>query len=184
MSSEESEAALWGEAQLGDDQAFRKIYLRHADRIFTYALRRLRSIEDSEDVVVETFTALWAQRGAVTCDPDRGLLPWLFTVAKRTAQKLAHQHRRRPVSVGDLGHGVEENPQLQPGVEIYDELVDLIAVLPDEDRTLASLSWIWGYTSIEIGQIIDMPGSTVRWRLARLRKNLDRQMHGLEGPLT
>ena len=166
---------LWQTARIGDSDAFRDLYLRHSGRIQAYALRRMRSIDDAEDVVLEVFMALWVRRATVECDSERGILPWLFTVAKHSA--IAHSRKaiREPLLVGDTTDLLNSGLKAIATQTLHEELLGMIADLPRQDCVMATMAWVWGYTSAEIGEAMDIPSSTVRWHLGRLRRQVDRE---------
>jgi RNA polymerase sigma-70 factor (ECF subfamily) len=70
-----------------DAPAFEQLYEQHARAIAAYAMRRVRSEQDAEEVVAETFLIAWRRSGELRGDP----LPWLYGVARRV---LANQARR------------------------------------------------------------------------------------------
>jgi RNA polymerase sigma-70 factor (ECF subfamily) len=70
------------------------LYDRHADAVFTSASRLTSDRGMAEEVVQETFLALWDR--AETFDPTLGSLPaWLHTIARnRTVDRLRAAGRR------------------------------------------------------------------------------------------
>ena len=60
-----------------------RLYEEYSDDVFRYAVRRLASREDAEDVLVEVYTVAWRRRTVV---PDQAL-PWLYRTA---ADTIAH----------------------------------------------------------------------------------------------
>ncbi|HET7169006.1 MAG TPA: sigma-70 family RNA polymerase sigma factor [Candidatus Limnocylindrales bacterium] len=89
-----SDAALVREVAAGSQDALAALYDRHADAIFA-ASRRLTSDRGmAEEVVQETFLALWDR--AETYDPSIGsLAAWLHTIARnRTVDRLRAAGRR------------------------------------------------------------------------------------------
>ena len=48
----------------------------------------------------------------------------------------------------------------------------MLDLLPDEERVIFVMRYLEGYTSIEIGNLFQLSGSTVRSRLASARKRL------------
>lgn len=48
----------------------------------------------------------------------------------------------------------------------------MLKLLPDEERVIFVMRYLEGYTSIEIGNLFQLSGSTVRSRLASARKRL------------
>ncbi|MCA1726627.1 MAG: RNA polymerase subunit sigma, partial [Actinobacteria bacterium] len=107
----------------GDEAAFRTIYRRYAPAAFGLALRVARQEFLAEEVVQETFTALW--RGAGAYDASRGSVrTWLLSSIHHRAvdgvrRETAHQRRaeragRKLEPASDVAQDVAEAVDL-PG---------------------------------------------------------------------
>jgi RNA polymerase sigma-70 factor, ECF subfamily len=95
----------------GEEEAFARLVEACAGRLFNFLLRFARNSHDAEDLAQETF--LKAYRNLGRFDPSRPFLPWLFTIARRTA--LNHLRSVRPTEelsedlvAGESGLGAVE----------------------------------------------------------------------------
>lgn len=102
-------ATLVAACVAGDPEAFAQLVHTCTERLFNFLLRFARNHQDAEDLTQETF--LKAYRNLHRFDPDRPFLPWLFTIARRTA--LNHLRGARPTEelsedllAGESGAGV------------------------------------------------------------------------------
>jgi RNA polymerase sigma-70 factor, ECF subfamily len=88
------DAALVREVAAGSHDALATLYDRHADGVFASACRLTSDRGLAEEVVQETFLALWNR--AETFDPTVGSLQaWLYTIARnRTVDRLRAAGRR------------------------------------------------------------------------------------------
>ena len=88
------DAALVRAVASGSHDALAALYDRHADAVFASASRLTSDRGMAEDVVQETFLALWDR--AETFDPSIGsLAAWLHTIARnRTVDRLRAAGRR------------------------------------------------------------------------------------------
>ena len=88
------DAALVRELVAGSHGALATLYDRHADAVFASAYRLTSDRGLAEEVVQETFLALWNR--AETFDPTVGsLAAWLHTIARnRTVDRLRAAGRR------------------------------------------------------------------------------------------
>src|SRR6476660_8204147 len=88
------DAALVSEVAGGSHDALAVLYDRHADAVFASATRLTSDRGLAEEVVQETFLALWNR--AETYDPAVGsLAAWLYTIARnRTVDRLRAAGRR------------------------------------------------------------------------------------------
>jgi RNA polymerase sigma-70 factor, ECF subfamily len=89
-----ADAALVRAVASGSHDALAALYDRHVDAVFAAANRLTSDRGMAEDVVQETFLALWDR--AETFDPSIGSLPaWLHTIARnRTVDRLRAAGRR------------------------------------------------------------------------------------------
>jgi RNA polymerase sigma-70 factor (ECF subfamily) len=84
-------AAVWQQAQAGDEAAYREALGRMATRLRAYFRRRLADRpDDVEDLVQETLLALHLQRG--THQPGRPVSHWMHAIA---GYKLVDHWRRQ-----------------------------------------------------------------------------------------
>jgi len=98
-------AHLIGRVGLGDRDALRTLYERSASRLYPVAMRLLHEAALADDVLQETFIAVWRQAGRYRA--DRGtVMAWLATLVRNKAIDLL---RKRPtdlplVEVDHEGH--------------------------------------------------------------------------------
>lgn len=78
--------------QAGSAEAFDALVERHSGAVFGYLLRFTGNAQDAEDLTQDTF--LKAHRGLPRFHTARAFVPWLFTIARRTA--LNHFRAQRP----------------------------------------------------------------------------------------
>ena len=88
------EAALVREVAAGSQDALAALYDRYADAVFAASIRLTSDRQVAEEVVQETFLALWNR--AELFDPATGsLAAWLHTIARnRTVDRLRAAGRR------------------------------------------------------------------------------------------
>jgi RNA polymerase sigma-70 factor, ECF subfamily len=194
------DAALVREVVAGSQAALAAIYDRHVDAVFATASRLTSDRQVAEEVVQETFLALWNR--AELFDPTVGsLAAWLHTIARnRTVDRLRAAGRRpnliplsaaagedeqdsaaldRLVGTGtvlggaDIGLGPEG--ELAAG-ELRQILRDALAELPESERTAIVLAYREDLTQTEIAERLGWPLGTVKTRtrraLLRLREAL------------
>lgn len=200
VASPRSDAHLVATVAAGDTDALAELYDRHADAIFRAAFRRSGDRTIAEEVLQDTYLALWNR--AELFDPAQGsLLAWLSTIARnRAIDRLRHQGRRpmaMPLSAvvsGDdrygsgLDRAMAHGTLLGSGATSVDpermledaatraEIRDALGTIPIRERQVLELAYYDGLTQVEIAQRLDWPLGTVKTRtrraLARLRETL------------
>jgi RNA polymerase sigma-70 factor (ECF subfamily) len=193
------DAALVARIVAGSADALAEAYDRHAAVVFGAAVRLTGDRQVAEDVVQETFLALWNR--AETYDADRGSLrTWLSTIARNRSVDRLRAIRRRPkaISLGGDGDGSADSgdalERLIAGsddaraaasadpaaaydaTELRATLARVVAEMPEPERQVIVLAYGEGLTQAEIADRLAWPLGTVKTRtrraLHRLRASL------------
>jgi RNA polymerase sigma-70 factor (ECF subfamily) len=184
----------------GSQAALAAIYDRHVDAVYATASRLTADRQVAEEVVQETFLALWNR--AELFDARMGsLAAWLHTIARnRTVDRLRAAGRRpnlvplssatgndegdaaaldRIVLSGTVlgGATVDLGPEGElAATELRQVLRDALAELPESERTAIELAYREELTQTEIAERLGWPLGTVKTRtrraLQRLREDL------------
>jgi len=157
---------------------------------YGYALRLTRNRPDAEDLVQET--ALLAFRGFGSFIPGSNFKAWFFSILVRAFYGRHRQAQRRPstVSFDDLPdlHLYSQSATAglpttgpDPAAELIDKLgtervVQALDALPAEYRMVSALYFIQDFSYQEIAEVLAIPVGTVRSRLHRGRKMLQRAL--------
>lgn len=198
------DAALVREVAAGSQSALGDLYDRYVDAVFAAASRLTSDRQVAEEVVQETFLALWNR--AELFDPALGsLAAWLHTIARnRTVDRLRAAGRRpnliplssaagedeqagaaldRLVAAGTVigGAAVGRGPEGElAAAELQGILRDALAGLPDAERTAIVLAYREELTQTEIAERLGWPLGTVKTRtrraLLRLREALAEEL--------
>jgi RNA polymerase sigma-70 factor (ECF subfamily) len=185
------DAALVREVAAGSQSALGDLYDRYVDAVYAAASRLTSDRHIAEEVVQETFLALWNR--AELFDPKIGsLAAWLHTIARnRTVDRLRAAGRRpnliplssaagedeqagaaldRLVAAGTVigGARVGNGPEGElAATELRQVLRDALAELPDAERTAIVLAYREELTQTEIAERLGWPLGTVKTRTRR-----------------
>lgn len=184
----------------GSQDALAVLYDRYAESIFRLAVRLTNDRATAEEIVQETFLALWNR--AELFEPASGsLATWLRTIARNRAVDRLRAAARRPraaspsfdpgpdgASVGaeqmasaSLPGGLAVDPEAVPEraaelAELRTALREALAGMPDEERRAILLAYQEGLSQSEIASRLGWPLGTVKTRtrraLHRLRSSL------------
>jgi len=166
------------DASIPDPQAFRELFTRHFDRLFTYVARRLGR-DAADDLTAEVFLTAFDRRAGYDgrCPDAR---PWLYGIAAN----LMRRHRR--TEVRRLRAYARHAGQPQDCRDEADERLDWLAAGPrlatalaalpaDQREVLLMVAWAdLGYA--EIALALDVPVGPVRSRLNRARGRVRREL--------
>jgi RNA polymerase sigma-70 factor, ECF subfamily len=185
------ETVLVREVAAGSQDALAALYDRHAGAIYAVASRLTTDRQIAEEVVQETFLALWNR--AELFDPQTGsLAAWLHTIARnRTVDRLRAVGRRpRLVSASSMRPDNEPesvalerlavmgtvlggaNPGNGPeadliSTELRATLRDALATMPDIERTVILMAYREELSQSEIADRLGWPLGTVKTRTRR-----------------
>jgi RNA polymerase sigma-70 factor (ECF subfamily) len=157
---------------------------------YGYALRLTRHRADAEDLLQEA--ALLACRGQATFEPGTNFKAWFFRILVRAFWGKHRTAQRRPATV-DLDDTpdlylyarsaeaglprVGENPASLLLQQLDSEqIADAIAQLPEEYGSVCTLYFMEDFAYQEISDVLDVPVGTVRSRLHRGRKMLQKAL--------
>lgn len=158
----------------GDESALRELHDIYANRIFLFAMSRLRNEEAAETVMIDTLYEVWK-------NPDRfrgesRFSTWMLGIAK---YKVLSAYRARGDYHEDVDDYAErlEDPDADVTAEIEAQqenrlLRECIEALNDAQRECIQLVFFEGMPLAEIAGIQEVPEGTVKTRLFHARKNL------------
>jgi RNA polymerase sigma-70 factor (ECF subfamily) len=170
---------------------FHKEALPHMDAVFRFALRLSGNRDQAEDLVQETF--LRAYRSWAQYTPGTQCKSWLFTICRNVYLRQRERGQRHEEIISenvDRSSGAFEvvNPvwvkavEADPEGDFFNSIVDeevlaRIQELPEDYRTAVVLSDLEGFTYREIAEMMDVPVGTVKSRLFRGRRILQRALY-------
>lgn len=159
-----SETVLIRRARRGDIQAFGVLYGRIYKELYRFALYTMRHKQDAEDVVSETVVA--AYEGI-----DR--------LKRRNLSEAGslRSWRINAKSVFTKGETEELSDELiaeEPDHASDHDVREALMLLGEDDRLIVAWSVLGGYSSEEIGKILEMNPATVRSRKSRALEQMHR----------
>jgi RNA polymerase sigma-70 factor, ECF subfamily len=158
--------------------------LVHLDALYSFALKLSRSRDDSEDLVSDTILRAfdrWEQYRLGT-----NIRAWLFTILYHVfvSRKRRIDAREVLATTETEGWGAfEPVTDTNPEARFYETFLDAevttaIDNLPDEYRAAVVLSDIHELRYAEIAHILGVPEGTVKSRLFRGRRILQKKLAG------
>lgn len=166
------ESALIGRVQSGDAAAFDYLVRRYMRQGFSVAYRVLRHREDAEDLIQEAFMVVLEKID--TFDASRPFGPWFYRIVVNRALNARRARRLRqadPLPDDTATRGESPTAALERR-EMGERFARALASLPERQRLIVSLFELDGFSSVEIGGILDLPEGTVRWQLHEARAAL------------
>lgn len=180
-----TDAELMAGTKTGDRDAFARLVERHADSLVSYLARLTGSPDTAEDLAQETFLRLYR-----TADRYRET-GYFQAYLYRIATNLAKSERRRrlrwrslhPLLAASTPERVEASASRRLlGRELGQALERAIAALSPKLRAPILLHEVEGLPVAEVARALGCRPGTVKSRLHRARKRLERALAPLHGP--
>ncbi|MGH7048503.1 MAG: sigma-70 family RNA polymerase sigma factor [Stellaceae bacterium] len=163
----------------GDQAAFAALYELTSAKLFGIALRILQQREPAEEVLQESFVAVWER--ARDYDPARGsAMAWLVTIVRHRAIDHRRRSTIRPESRGApdealLALAAPGSTDSRAELRAVQRCLDELDAAP---RHAVLLAYCYGLTRDELAVRLAVPVGTVKsW----LRRSLERLQRCLEG---
>lgn len=172
----------------GEQEAFGQLIHKYQPRLYNAMVHFLRNHAEAEDVVQDAFvlalTKLESFKG------NSQFYTWLYRIAHNAA--ISKLRKKRPTMSLDHGTSDEQSPGFavpddgeRPGErmekdEQIQSLMDAVARLSDEHRSILILREMEGMDYEAIAGVLQLPVGTVRSRLHRARGCLREMMETME----
>jgi RNA polymerase sigma-70 factor (ECF subfamily) len=165
-------------ARAGDRMAARRLYDRHAPRVYRLIYRSVGdeelAREYTQDTFVKAFQRLEQYRG------EAAFSTWLHSVAMSmlfTGLRRLRRVRRREFELASAA--AVPTPDVEGDPHLRDRVQAELERLPLRLRMPVVLHDVEGFTHREIGQMLDIPEGTSKARLAEARSRLREALAGI-----
>ncbi|MEZ0540826.1 RNA polymerase sigma factor [Fibrella arboris] len=173
-----SESHLVVALQRGEARAQKIAYEKYAGKMMSVCIRYVANQADAEDVLIEAFLRVFERisqfRG------EGSFEGWIRRIMVTESLMFLRKHKslRQEIPLDD----VLETPDYQWADETLqvDDLLRLVAQLPDGYRTIFNLYAIEGYSHAEIAALTGISEGTSKSQLSRARALLQQKIKTLE----
>lgn len=169
----ESDADLLRKTACGDREAFERLLDLHEAAVFRLARALVPSRPEAEDVLQETFLAVW--RNATAFSGAGSARGWILTITRNAANRQFRRHAGEPVQHEPLEQlGVEagwavEDPSFADRVANR-ELVEIgFRSLSADEKEVLVLRDMEGFSGQEVTAILGISAAAMKSRLHRAR---------------
>lgn len=157
----------------GDKQAYAHIINKYKNQLYATILRMTKNPQDAQDLVQDAFIKVY--RSLDKYDANGSFSGWLYRVA---INNCMDEFRKKRYSMTQIE--IDEERVVEPNhpelvflkKEKSRQLERLIATLPEDERLIILLRYVNEISYEEIGEVMDVPLSTVRNKLHRAKKKM------------
>lgn len=186
--------AAWeadGEASMGDRSKFEGLVAPLLDSMYRTALRMTKNTDDAEDLVQET--CLKAFRYFDRFEEGSNLRAWLFKILTNLFINRYRKQAKEPTRVeydesedfylwSQMVKAGAVSEHHGPEKDLFDRMLgsdvtQAIDELPEDFRIVVVMAFIEGLSYEEIAAALDVPMGTVKSRLHRGRKMLQKSLY-------
>ena len=158
--------------------------LQHLDALYSFGLKLTHSRDDAEDLVSDTMLRAFERWEQYRLGSN--IRAWLFTILYHSfvsRKRRIDAREVQPPDDADGWTGYEAVGEADPEGRFYDSFLDdeitqAIDALPNEYREAVILSDIHDLRYAEIAEILGVPEGTVKSRLFRGRRILQKKLIG------
>ena len=167
----------------GDETAFATLVGKYEKRVHALVLRKIGNFQDAEELTQDVFLRAYENLSTLR-DPDR-FAGWLYVIAKRVC--VSWLRKQRPVMRPLEGMPVKEiealsyrryvleQQQTDTTEALQDAVEEMLRRLPRHERTIIRLYYLREMQLNEIGKHLGMSVNTIKSRLSRARRRLQKQ---------
>jgi RNA polymerase sigma-70 factor, ECF subfamily len=154
----------------GDREAFAELYRRHLPWLLVRLGRRCSSPELVDEVVQDTFVAVW--RSAGRWDRRGEVAAWIWGIGIRRLVDALRRSRPPGDELMEFA-GVETSAEEHVLLAVqYGDVGAALASLSPELRAVVQATVLDGLTTREAAQLLGIPPGTVKTRMMRARAAL------------
>lgn len=159
----------------GDSRAFDYIYDKTYKVVFFVAFRILGDKHAAEDVVQDTYMKAVTNIGAYSAD---NFTAWITTIAKNNALNEYNRLKRTTATDFTAEDGHREGSFSMPDEDSFGLISLAKRILNETDYKIVVMCAIAGYKRREAAKALDLPVSTVSYRLKQSLKLLAEHVKG------
>ena len=176
-----SESQLVVALQRGEARAQKIVYERFATKMMAVCIRYVANQADAEDVLIESFMRVFERIGQFR--NEGSFEGWVRRIMVTESLMFLRRHKslRQEIPLDDA----REEPDYQWADEQLqaDDLLGLVAQLPDGYRTIFNLYAIEGYSHSEIANLTGISEGTSKSQLSRARALLQQKIRMFENDI-
>jgi len=162
----------------GDEQAFRLLFEKYWDDLFSIAIKRLHSKEDAKDILQDLFLSFWNNIESIEVTDSLG--SYLYTALRNKIFNHFEKHHSRLKKLMEQPYTAVESEETILSAftakELKQHIASEVAKMPEKMRHIYQLSKEVNLSNAEIASLLHLSNQTVKNQLHnalnRLRQSL------------
>ncbi len=163
----------------GDRDAFRELFLRYRDRVYSIALHYTGDPAAAMDIAQDVFVKLYSN--LTTFRGESRFETWLYRLVSNCCHDRHRKQRRLvPLEESRLPHPQDRATQQAQRDQIARQVQQSVSQLPEELRMTVVLRYTEGLSYEEIASVLNCPAGTIASRLSRAHRDLASRLNHLK----
>lgn len=151
---------LFIELEHNNKITFEKLYSKYYKLVYSIAFSILKNKTDSEDVVQTVFTKLYTMNRDKL--PTQKQASWLYSLTKNETISFLRK-KNNDINLDSIYEIEDKDSDINNIIDRI-EFNRLISKLNDKERQVVSLKILANLSFEKIGELLDVPTGTVKWR--------------------
>jgi len=163
----------------GDIEAFDAVFEKYSNRLFGFALKYLKSKEETEGLVQDVFLKIWETRK--TLKKNASLKSYLFTIAYHNICKFFRKKQLQGKLKEEIGLTSDISVDTEEQIDYHsalEQIEKLIGKLPPKQRAIFVKSRQEGKSTREIAEEMHLAPGTVDNHISAALKFLRKHVSG------
>ena len=180
-SNEERDVYLLSKVATKDKLAFEKLYRLYYPQLNRYLSRLLRQPELVEEVIDDTLFVVWEK--AATFQGRSKVSTWITGIAYLKGIKSLARIKKRPDSQTGTDlilESINDENDFIKKLGLQEWLFSGMDKISPDQRSVLELTYYFGYSYIEISEIMTCPVNTVKTRMFHARRKLEKLLPQIE----
>lgn len=173
-----SDQQLVRQVAAGDETAFAELYQRYGTPLYNYLIRLIHEPLVAEDLLQETFVGAWRNAGRFRGQSK--VTTWLYRIAHNRAVSWLRGHHQT-ARLDDLPELAVEGDLSQQAMDNWRaaQVRRALGQLSYKHRAVVELTFVHGFSYVEIAEIVGCPEGTVKSRMSYARRYLSNALREL-----
>ena len=177
--------SIWENFQLGDKEAFARLYNLHVDSLFRYGTKITADEDFVKDAIQEVFLDLYIKRQNNKTNPENLKFYLLLALKRDLIKKLKRNRKRVDVQLCDeytqqMEHSIEKTIiEREEDTEIDRRVCRVLNTLPSKQKETIYLRFNESLEYSEIAEMLNISIESVRKQVYRALKSI-RESFGKE----
>ncbi len=158
-----SDIELVERLQKGDVKAFDLIYEKYSGKLYAFALKYLRSIDETEELVQSVFLKLWENHKNLK--KESSFKSYLYTIAYNDICKLFRKRNYNQKFIADtLYENSQSSLEAEDGIDyqsVLERVQQIVDKLPERQKNIFLKSRQEGKSTKEIAEEVGLSPGTV-----------------------